>query len=232
MAYKGLDALEKLNEDSQRSAGSSVPWVKLKGGQSVKVRFLQELDSGSKYYREDKGQIVVLAEHSDPANFRLKMQCSMDTEGRCYGCEQHKANPKAKWGRKLRLYAAVLVKDDEGSEVKILSQGIGSNSITPALIEYAKESGAVTDRVWKITRTGDEFNNTSYAIIGFDREPDGFDDLDDYEVPDLEKVATRQIPYEEQAAFFNNGAMPAEAPASGGGGWATDDKKADSISSW
>lgn len=229
----GLDALAKIAKQSQEGSGSGEKsaWFSLKkGGDSARVRFLQELDAGSEHYREKNGLAHVFSEHTDPDNYRKKMKCSMEDEGKCFGCEQHRNDPKAGWRAKWRLYTAVLVKNDDGdAEVQIISQTTTSRSIFNTLVEYARESGAITDRSWKITRNG-EGKDTSYSIIAFDREPGGYDDMDKYEVPDIERVATRTIPYEEQAAFFNDG--PAEEASSSKGGWGSNESKDSPLSGW
>lgn len=231
----GLQELREIAKQSQTSnsgGAGDFGWFKLSPDSSARVRFLQELDGDSKYARQDKGLAVVLFEHTDPDNFRKKMKCSITDEGKCFGCEQYKANPKSGWKRKSRLYAAVLVKTDSGNEVQIISQTTSSRSIFNTLLEYAEEYGAITDRPWKITRNGDG-KDTSYAAVAFDREPEGFNDFDDYEVPDLEKVATRTFPYDEQAAFFNDGAMDVSKVASDSdGGWANDKKGDSPLSGW
>ena len=229
----GLDALLKIAKKSQDSGGDrpEVKWFKIdKGGQSKVVRFLQELDPSSKNYREDKGLAHVFAEHSDPDNFRKKIKCSMDDEGRCFGCEQHKANPKAGWRAKYRLYTAVLVKNDEGDpEVQIISQSTTSRSVFNALVELAQENDSITDRFIKITRNG-EGKDTSYMAMPKDRPDEPFDDFDQWDVPDIEQVATRTIPYEDQAAFFNDGAVV--EPKAESGGWGTNDSKDSPLSGW
>lgn len=236
---KGLDALLKIAKESQEriSAGDrpDVKWFKLeKSGDSKVVRFLQEIDAGSPNYREDKGQVVVIAEHSDPSNFRVKMKCSMDEEGRCYGCEQHKADPKAGWKAKYKLYTAVLVKNDEGDpEVQILSQTTTSRSIFNALVECAQDYGSITDRPIKIVRNGIE-KDTTYMAMTKDRPEEPFDDFDQWEVPDIEKVATRTVAYDDQASFFNDGAIsaPKADEGSSGDGWGSNKGSESSLSSW
>ena len=232
----GLDALTKIAKQSQeRNSGDfeKVNWFSIKkSGESRRVRFLQELDGDSKNYLAKNGLAHVFAEHTDPDNFRKKMKCSMEDEGKCFGCEQHKANPKAGWRAKYRLYIAVLTKNDEGEdEVQIMSQSTTSRSIFNALVEYAQDTNSITDREFKVTRNG-EGKDTSYLAMGKDRPEEPFDDFDKWEVPDIEKVATRTIPYEDQASFFNDGAITVDAPANSGGGWGTNETKDSPLSSW
>lgn len=235
---KGLDALLKIAKESQERNSSDRPdvkWFKLeKSGDSKTVRFLQEIDSDSKNYRQDKGQVHVFAEHTDPDNFRKKMKCSLEDEGKCFGCEQHKANPKAGWRAKYRLYTAVLAKNDEGeSEVQILSQTTTARSIFNALVECAQDYGSITDRPIKIVRNG-LGKDTTYMAMTKDRPEDPFDDFDKWDVPDIEKVATRTIPYEDQAAFFNDGAISVDSGSTGdsGSGWGTNESKDSPLSGW
>lgn len=231
----GLDALLKIAKESQeRNTGdfAEINWFKIeKSGDSKTVRFLQEIDGDSKNFRKDKGQVHVFAEHSDPDNFRKKMKCSMEDEGKCFGCEQHRANPKAGWRAKYKLYTAVLVKNDDGdSEVQIISQTTTSRSIFNALVECAQDYGSITDRPIKIVRNG-LGKDTSYMAMTKDRPDEAYDDFDKWEVPDIEKVCTRTIPYEDQASFFNDGAVTADAPSEGSG-WGTAEKGESPLSGW
>lgn len=219
--------LKKINQHVEAEeakfsgSGDSSPikWFKLADKQAVKVLFLQELDPDSSNYsaKNDIGFLAV--EHVNPKNWRRKAVCSIDEEGSCYGCEQHKKDWKAGWKQKTRLYINVLV--DNGTDepyVAVLSQGNGPKSVTPSLIEQAGEIGTITDKWFKIKRTGAGATDTSYLLT-----PLGQHDLnvEDYELFDLE-AALRQVPYDQQAAHYHDGeesaegAEPRAAFASGG----------------
>ena len=196
---KGLAAIQAAVESRSGDFGEGARWLKLESGKSAKIWFLQEFDDNSPNYNEKAGAIVLAVEHSSPFNFLKKALCTKD-DGECLACEMNKANPKKGWNQKMRLYANVLVNDGkEDPYVAILSQGIGPKSITPALAEMANEYGGVTGTQFSIKRTGEKME-TSYTIFPL---PGGTaPNPDDYELYDLGKVATRNIPYEEQAEFY------------------------------
>lgn len=198
---KGLGAMNRaLDKPSFSNDGQKGRWLKLNDGQSVKIRFLQELDPDSKNYNEEYGAGFIAIEHTNPTDYRRKALCSIDDQGRCFGCEQHRKDPKAGWKGRSRLYINVLV--DDGTEdpyVAILSQGSGPKSATPEVIQYAGETGSITDVVWRLKRTG-ERTDTNYSIIPLPTSEVKSDVK--HELFDLEKIAVRDIAYAEQEAFY------------------------------
>lgn len=181
-------------------------WFGLKDKQAAKVVFLQELDPDSENYSEKNGLGFLAVEHQNPANFRRKALCSIDDEGACFGCEQHRKDYKAGWKQKTRLYINVLVDDGVNEPyVAVLSQGNGPKSITPSVIEQATEIGTITDKWFKIKRQGAGQTDTSYLLT-----PLGAHDVDveSYELFDLKNVV-REVPYAEQAAhYLDNAGQP------------------------
>lgn len=199
---KGLKA---MNQTLDRPAASSdAPrgrWLKLSDGQSVKIKFLQELDPDSPSYNDKAGLAFIAVEHTNPSDYRRKALCSIDDQGRCFGCEQHRKDPKAGWKGRSRLYCNVLV--DDGQEepyVAILSQGTGPKSATPEIIQYAGETGTITANTWRLKRTG-ERTDTNYSIIPLPTDSDPVD-IDNLELWDLEKIAVRDVPYDDQYTFY------------------------------
>lgn len=219
---KGLAAINKhvdAEEAKFSGSGDSNPtkWFKLADKQQAKVVFLQELDPDSPNYSEKNDLGFLAVEHVNPKNWRRKAVCSIDDEGACFGCEQHKKDWKAGWKQKTRLYINVLVLPENGEEpyVAVLSQGNGPKSITPTLIEYAGDDGTITDKVFTIKRSGAGATDTSYTIRA-GKEHDL--NVEDYELFDLEKVL-RQIPYAQQEAHYRDGEEADEsAPAAVNGG--------------
>lgn len=197
---KGLSAMNRtLDRPSGGSDGPRGRWVKLADNQSAKIRFLQELDPDSPSYDKDAGVGFIAIEHTNPSDYRRKALCSIDDQGRCFGCEQHRKDPKAGWKGRSRLYINVLV--DDGTEdpyVAIMSQGAGPKSATPEIIQYAGETGSISNVVWRLKRTGSG-TDTNYSIIPL---PTADVEKGEYELFDLEKIAVRDIPYAEQESFY------------------------------
>jgi hypothetical protein len=200
---KGLKDLNKALDKPQSSGDSNKGrWVKLEDGESVKIRFLQELDPDSPNYDEKLGLGFIAVEHTNPKDYRRKALCSIDDQGKCWGCEQHRKDYKAGWKGRSRLYINVLV--DDGKEepyVAILSQGSSGKTITPTLIEYAGEMGSISNLMWRIKRSGTK-TDTSYTIIPLQKDEAKFD-ATSLELYKLEESAVRDLPYTEQEAFFN-----------------------------
>jgi hypothetical protein len=198
---KGLKNINNALDKPSDSEGSKARWVKLADGESVKIRFLQELDPDSPNYLEKNGLGFIAAEHTNPKNYKSKALCTSDDQGRCWACEQHRKDYKAGWKARSRLYINVLV--DDGKEdpyVAILSQGTSGKSITPTLIEYAGEMGSVSNLTWRLKRSGTG-TSTEYVGISLGQDKEAFD-LSKYELFQLEKVAVKEIPYEEQEKFY------------------------------
>jgi hypothetical protein len=210
---KGLKDLNKaLDKPTYSESDSKGRWVKLEDGESVKIRFLQELDPDSPTYNEKNGLGFIAVEHTNPKDYRRKALCSMEDQGKCYGCEQHRKDYKAGWKGRSRLYMNVLV--DDGKEdpyVAIISQGSSGKTVTPTLIEYAGEMGSITNLMWRIKRSGTK-TDTSYTIIPLAKDETPFD-YSVIELFDLETSAVRDLPYTEQEAFFAGEHSNAEEPA-------------------
>lgn len=219
---KGLKSINDHNkkiEDRKREIESrvSVKWFKLEDGQSVKVRFLQELDEDAKNYSAKNGIGFIAVEHTVPSDYRRKAVCTAD-ESSCFACDKSRTaeakEERSAWRQKTKLYVNVLVDDGMNEPyVAVLSQGTGPKSITPTLIDFAIESDSITNRIFKVKRTGAGFNDTSYSIIPFD--PSELPSVESYEIFDLDKIV-RRVPLEEQAAFYTGASaepVEVEAPA-------------------
>lgn len=198
---KGLkDISAILDKPKYENNGQKVRWVKLVDGQSAKIRFVEELDEDSANYSADRGLSVVIAEHSNPKDYKRKAACTMDSEGRCYGCEMARKEPKAGWRSKLRFYCNVIVNDGvEEPYVAVWSQGISKQSAFNTIREYALDTGSISNLEWKIKRNG-QGTETNYTLLPVkpDTEPFAWGQLETF---DLEKVV-RDVPYAEQENFY------------------------------
>jgi hypothetical protein len=131
----GLANIKSLIDKPKGNDGPKARWLKLDDGQSIKIRFLNEVDADSKSYNAENGLAIVVAEHTNPKDYRRKAACTLEEEGRCFGCEMHRRDPKAGWKARLRYYTNVMV--DDGTEdpyVAIWSQGVGPKSPTTTTI--------------------------------------------------------------------------------------------------
>lgn len=198
---KGLNAMNAaLDKPTAGSSGEKGRWLKLDDGKSAKIRFLQELDPDSPNFDNRAGVGFIAVEHTNPKDYRRKALCSIDDQGRCFGCEMHRRDPKAGWKGRSRLYINVLVDDgEEDAYVAIFSQGTGPKSATPEIIQYAGETGSITNVLWRLKRTGEK-TDTNYSIIPL--PSDAKVDAGEYELYDLEKVAVRDVPYGDQENFY------------------------------
>ena len=200
----GLAAMNKAMEPTHSTSdGQKGRWLQLKDGQSVKIRFLQEIDPDSPNYNKEAGTGIVGIEHTNPKDYKRKAVCTFEDEGQCFGCEQHRRDPKAGWKARPRFYVNVLVEDGtEEPYVAILSQGTGAKSATPEIGSYASETGSITNLVWKLKRTGEK-TDTNYSIIPLptaDVKPIDFTKL---ELFDLAKTAVRTVAYADQENFYS-----------------------------
>lgn len=195
---KDINAL--LDKPKFESSGQKVRWLKLADGQSAKIRFVEELDSESAHYADERGLSVVIAEHTNPKDYKRKAACSMDSEGRCYGCEMARLEPKSGWRSKMRFYCNVLVDDGlEDPYIAVWSQGVSKQSAFNTIREYALETGSISNLTWKLKRNG-QGTETNYTLIptGPDSEPFKWPESENF---NLEKVV-REVPYPEQESFY------------------------------
>jgi hypothetical protein len=198
---KGLKDINALLEKPKyEGTGQKVRWVKLADGQSAKVRFVEELDQDSAHYAEARGLSVVVSEHTNPKDYKRKAACTQDSEGRCFGCEMARKEPKSGWRARLRFYCNVLINDGtEDAYIAVWSQGISKQSAFNNIREYALDTGSISNLEWKLKRNG-QGTETSYTLIPSapDKEPFNWEGTEPYPL----ELALRNIPYAEQEAFY------------------------------
>lgn len=204
--YEGLAAIKKYKADQEArkaaAEANKINWLKIDENETIKVWILQELDRGAEGYHDELGIGIMATEHTNPENWRRKALCSASEDSACLGCEKHKEDWRAGWKQKSRIYLNVLVERANGDrEVAVMSQANGPKSVIgPMILEYAVEENTITNRWFKITKTG---KNESTAYTFFpgkeSAEINPLDYADD--MNDLRK-AVRAVPYEEQFDFY------------------------------
>ena len=207
---KGLKEMEKAMDrpSATSEGGAKVRWLKLEDQQSAKVRFINELDEDSPHYDEARDLAIVVSEHTNPKDYKRKAVCTIESEGRCFGCEMARREPKSGWRARFRFYTNLLVDDGlEDPYVAVWSQGVGKQSAFNTLREYAIETGSISNRVWRMKRQGTG-TDTTYILLPGDPDTDKHD-WSGVEPFNLEKVV-REVVYPEQEAYY----LGFEAPAS------------------
>lgn len=198
---KGLANINALvDKPKYDSDKPRVRWLKLTDGQSVKIRFIEELDEDSPSYKEDRGLSVVVKEHTNPKDYRRKAVDTMESEGRDWAEEMHRKDPKAGWRGRLRFYCNVLVDDGiEEPYVAIWSMGVSKQSAFNTIREYAIETGSISNVQWKLKRTGSG-TETSYTLIPSapDSEPYDWKSVEPFDID----LALNHVPYAEQEAYY------------------------------
>jgi len=200
---EGLDAIQAyLDEQEKKFAdrGPKTDFFSLKDGDAAKFVFLQEIDKASPNYSEKNGLAQFAVEHQHPENFRTHAVCSKAVEGECYGCEQHQKDFKAGWGPKQNLYVNIAVDTPDGFKVMVMSQSVNKKAnIGPAILEQARELGTITDRYFKIKRTGSGRYDTTYTFTPLKEHEL---DVEGFELFDLKNNVLRSPSYDEQPAYY------------------------------
>lgn len=198
---KGLANINALvDKPKYDSDKPRVRWLKLTDGQSVKIRFVEELDEDSPNYKEERGLSLVVKEHTNPKDYRRKAVDTMEAEGRDWAEEMHRKDPKAGWRGRLRFYCNVLVDDGiEEPYVAIWSMGVSKQSAFNTIREYAIETGSISNIQWKLKRSGSG-TETSYTLIPSapDSEPYDWSKVEPFDID----LALNHVPYAEQEAFY------------------------------
>jgi len=198
---KGLKNINALLDKPKYDENTAkVRWLKLADGQSVKIRFVEELDEDSASYSPDRGLALVVKEHTNPKDYRRKAVDTMETEGRDWAEEMHRKDPKAGWRARLRFYCNVLVDDGiESPYVAIWSMGVSKQSAFNTIREYALETGSISNLQWKLKRNG-QGTETSYTLIPSVPDTQPFEWSESKPFP-LESALSK-VPYAEQEAFY------------------------------
>lgn len=229
MAVSGLAALKAQQaENARKEAERNRPKVNWfgswAGGDKKKpttavFRFLQEIDENSPEYRTDRGKAILEVEHQAPGpdGFKKRASCSAgDADGLsgCYACDQHSTgyreieDYKGEWKQRQNFYIYALVDFEDGSEpqVYLISRNFNSTFVSALIEEAGPEDeggeGAITNANYKVTKTG-AGTQTQWLLKRL--KTPVLDDSEVGELPAIEEVALRKIPYAEQERWYATG---------------------------
>jgi len=210
----GLAAMKQRKKEREEAANRvKADWFKATP-EGVKVRFLQEIDDASPNYNEEQGLAVFAVERQHPVDFKKRAVCTLEEEGQCYPEEWHRelqrvgkypdgTEYKGGWKQKTNFYISALVERNGEKKVEILQRNF-NNSFVDDLIEIAEDEGTITEKTYIIKKRG-EGTSTTWSLK---EARDGELDVTGVKAYDLDKVALRHIPYDQQPSFFG---MPANA---------------------
>jgi len=198
---RGLKDIEAiLDKPKFESNGPKVRWLKLEDGQSVKVRFANEVSADSPHYEEGRGLAIVVQEHQNPKDFKRSAICTQEDQGRCFACEMAQREPKSGWRGRFKFYTNVIVDDGmEDPYVAVWKMGVAKASTFNTIREYVSDSGSLSNVTWRLKRNG-KGTETNYVLIPTKEDSEAFN-WSPFELTNLEHVV-RDIPYAEQESFY------------------------------
>lgn len=171
----------------------------------VEVVFRQELDEAAPGYNEERGKGQVVVEHHGPGKdgYLKRASCTLEEEGRCYADERHAQNWEEGWKQRTNFYINVAGRT-EGGEWKpyVLSRNFNSSFVDQLIME-AEDEGTITDKIFRITKSG---SKTTTAWTPKRLKEDAPELPEDMEFFDIDEVVLRKIPYDKQPEWY--GAAP------------------------
>lgn len=203
-SVKTLKDLEK-NIPSSAAKGSTKKFFTLASGESVKVRFRQELTEDAKFYNDDLGTGIVVPVVTSPINWKWRAASTAGIEKFGYRCwASERSSSDSRWRPKPHLLINVAVETEPGLwEPRILDTTFNQRHIGLILMEYAKEFGSITDRYYKYSRTGSGAQDTNYNLIPLEiaAMPDSINTLPMHQLDNVYMT----LPYDKQEIFYTTG---------------------------
>jgi len=208
MSFSSLKTLKDLEKNIPSSgSGSGKKFFSIQSGETFKIRFRQELTEDSKNFEEGEGTAITIPVVTSPINWKWRAASTAslaDYNYRCWASEQ--ITKDTRWKPKPHLLMNIAVETSPGTwEPRILDTTFNQRHVGLILIEYAKEFGTITDRFFKISRTGSGAQDTNYTLIPLDQggAPASIVSLP---MHDLNTVYMT-LPYAKQEAFFTTGEL-------------------------
>ena len=213
--FTGLAALRGKREDRAQAQENrdrpKATWFTINGGESLTVRFLQELDESSPNYNPKFGVYLGLVErYAHGRNGFLSRALDtteLDPEGRDFAEEMLKKSKGKElgWKRRENFYINVAVdRGDAKPSVEILSRNLYSSFVEDLSDENDEHDNSITNATYTIKRTGTG-KDTAWKL----RESKEELDIEGLEPWDLKTHAVRHIPYEKQREWYLKNYTPA-----------------------
>jgi hypothetical protein len=203
-SVKTLKDLEK-NIPTSATKSNTKKFFTLASGESVKVRFRQELTEDAKFYDENSGTGIVVPVVTSPINWKWRAASTAGIEKFGYRCwASERSGSDSRWRPKPHLLINVAVETEPGLwEPRILDTTFNQRHIGLILMEYAKEFGSITDRYYKYSRTGSGAQDTNYNLIPLEiaAMPDSITSLQMHQLDSVYMT----LPYDKQEIFYTTG---------------------------
>lgn len=181
-------------------------------GDVARVVFRQELDEAAPGYDAERGKGRVVVEHHGPGKdgFLKRCSCTLEDEGQCYACERHAQNWEEGWRQRTNFYINVAAEVNGEWKPFVLTRNFNS-SFVDQLMQEAEDEGTITDKVFRITKSGSK-TTTAWTPK---RLKDDAPDVSELEFFDIDETVLRKIPYEKQPEWFGvaSSAPREESPA-------------------
>lgn len=144
-----MSILNDIKNQVKKSGTNKGKILSFKVGAKVRVRFLNDMDEGTK---------VVFHDSWDKG---IEVPCQEAYGRDCPYCEDDD-------GIRTRDQYCWSVWDYEAKEVKVIKAPVNNCSPIPALVAMYDTYGTLTDRDYVITKSGSQ-NTTSYAVVPMDK---------------------------------------------------------------
>lgn len=204
----GLAGLKnRITEREEAIADANKPkanWFKIKEGEKVVVKFLQELDENAPKHNPAFGTFLGVVEHQAPGQ-KGYLSRALDTrelEGRDFAQELYMSDRETYKDMRPRenFYINVAVETKDGVEAQILTRSLHSPFVQDLIELYEDDlPDGITGVPIQITRRGTGAT-TVWKLKVLDKDADF--DVNGIEPWDLEKNAVRHIPYEKQQEYY------------------------------
>lgn len=192
------ERFEKEQEERNRPKAN---WFKINSGETLTVRFLQEMDESSPNYNPAFGKFLGAIEHQahGPKGYlsRALDTTETDPEGRDFAEEMYKKTKESGWRKKENFYINVAVVRDGKPTVEILSRNMHSDFVDDLVELYEDNDETITDRSYTITRRG-QGAKTTWKI----KEAKEDINIDGLQPWNLEEYAVRKVAYDDQKEFY------------------------------